>query len=105
MSSMTMQILALVVLAAAVRLSDAFLQQQHALHAIPSSGRMNIFKPPSRLAAGADTRVIGTRGSPLAQAQAYETKRLLEENFPQLEVDIKEIVTKVIIMKQVPTAH
>ena len=41
---------------------------------------------------------IGTRGSPLALAQAYETKRLLGEKFPELAtegaVEIKKIMTK-----------
>ena len=45
---------------------------------------------------------IGTRGSPLALAQAYETKRLLGLHFPELAVEgaieIKKIMTKVIIM-------
>lgn len=43
--------------------------------------------------------VIGTRGSPLALAQAYETKRLLAESFPELNgesaIEIKKIMTKV----------
>ena len=42
---------------------------------------------------------IGTRGSPLALAQAYETKRLLGVHFPELATDgaveIKKIMTKV----------
>jgi len=42
---------------------------------------------------------IGTRGSPLALAQAYETKRLLSTHFPELAVEgaveIKKIMTKV----------
>lgn len=42
--------------------------------------------------------VIGTRGSPLALAQAYETKRLLQSLFPELQGDdgviIKKIMTK-----------
>lgn len=42
---------------------------------------------------------IGTRGSPLALAQAYETKRLLGLHFPELApegaVEIKKIMTKV----------
>lgn len=42
---------------------------------------------------------IGTRGSPLALAQAYETKRLLGVYFPELAiegaVEIKKIMTKV----------
>lgn len=42
---------------------------------------------------------IGTRGSPLALAQAYETKRLLSLHFPELAVDgaiqIQKIMTKV----------
>jgi len=41
---------------------------------------------------------IGTRGSPLALAQAYETKRLLGVHFPELAkegaVEIKKIMTK-----------
>lgn len=41
---------------------------------------------------------IGTRGSPLALAQAYETKRLLSISFPELAIDgaieIKKIMTK-----------
>jgi hydroxymethylbilane synthase len=44
---------------------------------------------------------IGTRGSPLALAQAYETKRLLGIHFPELSVEgaveIKKIMTKVFI--------
>lgn len=43
--------------------------------------------------------IIGTRGSPLALAQAYETKRLLGLKFPELAVEgaveIKKIMTKV----------
>ena len=43
---------------------------------------------------------IGTRGSPLALAQAYETKRLLGSHFPELAVEgavaIQKIMTKVI---------
>lgn len=46
---------------------------------------------------------IGTRGSPLALAQAYETKRLLGLHFPELAsegaVEIKKIMTKVQIDK------
>ena len=42
---------------------------------------------------------IGTRGSPLALAQAYETKRLLGVHYPELQaegaVEIKKIMTKV----------
>lgn len=45
------------------------------------------------------TITIGTRGSPLALAQAYETKRLLCVHFPELcsegAVEIKKIMTKV----------
>jgi len=40
---------------------------------------------------------IGTRGSPLALAQAYETKRLLGIHFPELAVEgaveIQKIMT------------
>ena len=53
----------------------------------------------SRLHMAAPLVVIGTRGSPLALAQAYETKRLLGVNFPELReegaVEIKKIMTKV----------
>ena len=42
---------------------------------------------------------IGTRGSPLALAQAYETKRLLGLHFPELAIEgavkIQKIMTKV----------
>ena len=42
---------------------------------------------------------IGTRGSPLALAQAYETKRLLQLHFSELsgedDIQIKKIMTKV----------
>lgn len=42
---------------------------------------------------------IGTRGSPLALAQAYETKRLLSLQFPELRsegaIEIVKIMTKV----------
>jgi hypothetical protein len=48
--------------------------------------------------------VIGTRGSPLALAQAYETKRLLGEHFPELRPEgadeIKKIMTKVVFIFQ-----
>lgn len=53
----------------------------------------------TRLHMAAPLVVIGTRGSPLALAQAYETKRLLGVNFPELReegaVEIKKIMTKV----------
>ena len=53
----------------------------------------------SRLSMAGDAIVtIGTRGSPLALAQAYETKRLLGLKFPELAVegavDIAKIMTK-----------
>ena len=42
---------------------------------------------------------IGTRGSPLALAQAFETKRLLSQAFHELaddsSIEIKKIMTKV----------
>jgi hydroxymethylbilane synthase len=45
------------------------------------------------------TVTIGTRGSPLALAQAYETKRLLGKHFPELAAEgavaIQKIMTKV----------
>lgn len=59
-----------------------------------SSGRLSVV-----MAAEAPKLVIGTRGSPLALAQAYETKRLLSDMFPELKDDdciqIKKIMTKV----------
>ena len=51
------------------------------------------------LSAGSAVITIGTRGSPLALAQAYETKRLLALHFPELAgegaVEIQKIMTKV----------
>lgn len=51
------------------------------------------------MAGDAPLVTIGTRGSPLALAQAYETKRLLGLHFPELApegaVEIKKIMTKV----------
>ncbi len=51
------------------------------------------------LNAGTAIVTIGTRGSPLALAQAYETKRLLGLHFPELAVEgaveIQKIMTKV----------
>lgn len=37
--------------------------------------------------------VIGTRGSILAMAQSEMIKKMLENNFPELEFEIKKIVT------------
>ena len=57
------------------------------------------------------TVTIGTRGSPLALAQAYETKRLLCLHFPELcqegAVEIQKIMTKVSIVnfKILSTTH
>lgn len=51
---------------------------------------------------------IGTRGSPLALAQAFETKRLLSESFRELADDgaiaIKKIMTKVLADLQAQSA-
>ncbi len=51
------------------------------------------------LKAGNAAVTIGTRGSPLALAQAHETKKLLEKHFPELAVEgaieIQKIMTKV----------
>jgi hypothetical protein len=45
---------------------------------------------------------LGTRASPLALAQAFETKRLLANQFPELRsdeaVEIRKIITKVSFM-------
>jgi hypothetical protein len=60
----------------------------------PTSQRMS-----SLFMVGDAIVTIGTRGSPLALAQAYETKRLLGVHFPELAVEgaveIKKIMTKV----------
>jgi hydroxymethylbilane synthase len=60
----------------------------------PTSQRMS-----SLFMVGDAIVTIGTRGSPLALAQAYETKRLLSVHFPELAVEgaveIKKIMTKV----------
>ena len=57
----------------------------------------NIFD--TSLNAGNAVVTIGTRGSPLALAQAYETKRLLGLHFSELAVEgaveIQKIMTKV----------
>ena len=60
----------------------------------------------SKLSMAGDAIVtIGTRGSPLALAQAYETKRLLGLHFPELAVDgaveIQKIMTKVRIYRNI----
>jgi hypothetical protein len=56
-----------------------------------------------RMSSEAPIITIGTRGSPLALAQAYETKRLLGVHFPELRpdgaVEIKKIMTKVSIQR------
>jgi hypothetical protein len=41
---------------------------------------------------------IGTRGSPLALAQAYETKRALSELFPELRPDGAIAIQKIMTM-------
>ena len=43
------------------------------------------------------SRVIGTRGSPLAIAQAHETKGLLELRYPDVQWNVKEVITKVLL--------
>ncbi len=54
------------------------------------------------LNAGSAIVTIGTRGSPLALAQAHETKRLLGLHFPELAVEgaveIQKIMTKAIFL-------
>ena len=68
---------------------------------ISSVGRMKgtIGASSTALNAGSAIITIGTRGSPLALAQAYETKRLLGLHFPELAVEgaveIQKIMTKV----------
>ena len=66
----------------------------------------NAFKPHARTTgarsslsmAGDAIITIGTRGSPLALAQAYLTKKLLGDKYPELAedgaVEIKKIMTK-----------
>lgn len=76
-----------------------------------SSFRVNEWKPSKRqvtsLKANAENKlVIGTRGSPLALAQAYETKRLLINAFPRDfldEISIQKIMTKVVSFLQALT--
>ena len=71
---------------------------------ISSVGRMKgtIGASSTALNAGSAIITIGTRGSPLALAQAYETKRLLGLHFPELAVEgaveIQKIMTKVHII-------
>ena len=61
--------------------------------------RTNKFASRELYMAGDAIITIGTRGSPLALAQAYETKRLLGLHFPELQaegaVEIQKIMTKV----------
>lgn len=75
-----------------VGLATAFLQYVHV-------DRISSHKPMNLRANKADTIrhsfTIGTRGSPLALAQAEETKGILKSKFPNIEITIKEIVTKV----------
>lgn len=66
------------------------------VHGFHSSARRSVV---SRLNMAGDAIItIGTRGSPLALAQAYLTKQLLEDSFPELKVDgaveIAKIMTK-----------
>ena len=72
---------------------------------VASANAFNVIKAPvvgrqgsALFMAGDAIITIGTRGSPLALAQAYETKRLLGVHFPELAkegaVEIKKIMTK-----------
>lgn len=70
-----------------------------AVSAFTSSKRSNVRT--LRMSSNGAIVTIGTRGSPLALAQAYETKRLLGLHFPELAaegaVEIRKIMTKVIV--------
>jgi hypothetical protein len=77
---------------------------QHALHiARPRSGHFSLLSVAGNSESELQKAIvkIGTRASPLALAQAYETKRLLEISFPELAsagaVAIKKIMTKVTV--------
>ncbi len=65
----------------------------------PSSSGQRRMATKLGMTAGKPLLTIGTRGSPLALAQAYETKRLLGASFAELSVEgaveIKKIMTKV----------
>jgi len=90
----------LIVLCAFVILATVFV---NGFKQISSVGRMKSTNgastSTSALFAGSAIVTIGTRGSPLALAQAYETKRLLGLHFPELAVEgaveIQKIMTKV----------
>lgn len=90
----------LIVLCAFIALATVFV---NGYKQISSVGRMTrAFQKVSSstsLNAGSAIITIGTRGSPLALAQAYETKRLLSLHFPELAVEgaveIQKIMTKV----------
>lgn len=81
---------------ATVGTTDAFV---HSIQSVPDRmpvlARAAALSSQFRMSAAKRKFVIGTRGSPLAQAQAHETKRLLEQQFSELDIDIRDIVTKV----------
>lgn len=89
----------LIVLCAFVILATVFV---NGFKQISSVGRLKSTNGASStsLNAGSAIVTIGTRGSPLALAQAYETKRLLGLHFPELAVEgaveIQKIMTKVL---------
>lgn len=72
---------------------------QAATFSQPSSSGQRRTPTKLSMTTGKPLVTIGTRGSPLALAQAYETKRLLGASFSELAVEgaveIKKIMTKV----------
>ena len=91
-----MLILLVAVAVAVAGTTDAFVHSMKYGHdRMPVLARAAVPSSLFRMSAAKRKFVIGTRGSPLAQAQAHETKRLLEEQFSELDIDIRDIVTKV----------
>jgi hypothetical protein len=86
--------IAVLVMANVVYLTAAFQQLQST--SIDASRR---YSSSLTMTAPRPSLIIGTRGSPLALAQAHETKRLIERHFPKYKaegaIDIKTIMTTV----------
>lgn len=70
---------------------------RHGRPIVPNMSIPEVSAPDSKTATDRAVIVVGTRGSPLALAQAYETKRRLIESFPELSeegaIEIKIIHT------------
>lgn len=89
------QLLTILLILVSLSRNDAY-QHQAALQAYRESRSTSLMA--TATAGGAKpSLVIGTRGSPLALAQAHETKRLIEQQFPEYAregaIDIKKIMT------------